>query len=154
ATSRQRTEVRRSYRRDRNGMEAHWRIRIGRRRSHDGRPSLASRSRDCTVLAGDGRVPQAISGSHRGLVGGSGRLKYRAEFHHEVRHLYLPPHAVNGIGMDAPDMTDDKNFSEFSAPDKKDIVDALVKLERSQQGATVIATFPSDEHGDPDRFPF
>jgi hypothetical protein len=67
---------------------------------------------------------------------------------HEARHQYFgPEHAkTGGIGADAPDLPDDKNYGSFSDDDKKEINNKIAALEQNQSTATVqIETNPKGE---------
>lgn len=75
---------------------------------------------------------------------------------HELRHEIVkkPVHATTGLGASSPDVTDDKNYADFSADDRRSIVAALRDLEASQKGAQVIPTFPKSVRTNQDSFPF
>lgn len=61
---------------------------------------------------------------------------------HEVRHLYVIPHAATGLGADSPLILSDR-YARFSATDRTTIVRALQKLEQQQARSTLVRTFPN-----------
>ncbi|MGH8932037.1 MAG: D-alanyl-D-alanine carboxypeptidase family protein [Egibacteraceae bacterium] len=62
---------------------------------------------------------------------------------HEARHLYVMPHAVDGLGSDAPQLlAGAAGSTRFSPDDQSDILAAIKSLEAKQGKATVVATFP------------
>jgi len=70
---------------------------------------------------------------------------------HEIRHLWLPPHATSGLGSDRANLF--ASPAGFSSADQNNILTAIHQLESSQGTATVISTYNNaDDHaGD---FPF
>jgi hypothetical protein len=70
---------------------------------------------------------------------------------HEARHEYTGAgHAKTSLGANSPDLTDDKNYADFSGDDKTDILNKIAALEKDQGTATIqLETIPK---GQP--FPF
>ena len=62
---------------------------------------------------------------------------------HEARHLYIVGHADTGLGSDSPQFVEGMD-SDFSSQDRRDILDAIRRLESTQGNATVVETFPRD----------
>lgn len=62
---------------------------------------------------------------------------------HEARHLYHAPHAVTGLGSDAPLVAG--STADFSAADQVDILKAIQALEKQQGTAVVVDTFAEQE---------
>ena len=70
---------------------------------------------------------------------------------HEVRHLYLSPHAADGLGSDTAEVLAATNNQHFSAVDQRNILNAIANLERTQSRVRVVPTFPLQQRTD---FPF
>jgi hypothetical protein len=71
---------------------------------------------------------------------------------HEIRHLYIgPAHAADGLGRDSADLLVSSNSTDFSKVDKKAILNAVLRLEKLQGNAELVATFPAGQRTD---FPF